>query len=257
MKLLSILDKFIRKAKPEWKAMHEIADKYLPSLEQVYLDAFEVLRNSINIDDIDNIDWEIFRKACDEDYVITSNCLMDAGVQAAYYLSHRLVHKSEDEFVTLIGAFNFRNPKAIQWASDYVANNVIQVETETREAIRVIIEEALKYGGHPYETAKLIKQYIGLTEKQMKGLFNYKNSLDTTVYTAIEIEKLVNMQFLKFIKMRAETIARTETIDAANQGQLLHWEDMASQGYLDKRFFKKKWFVYINSFTTYLATYWT
>ena len=43
---------------------------------------------------------------------------------------------------------------------------------------------------------------------------------------------MVNTRFNKMIRQRALTIARTETIDAANQGQIKHWEDMEDKGYL-------------------------
>lgn len=264
-KLLPILDNFILKVQPEWKAIHDVADKYLPVLKKCYINAFNALSNSINVDNFseDAIDWSIFRKVCEKNYDITGRVIMDGGTQASFYLSHQKFWTRNQNIrkdsttdgsqpltleipviitpISAIGAFNFRNPKAIQWASDYVGNNIREVEQETRTAIRTLIENALKYGGHPYETAKEIKQFIGLTDKQMQSILNYKRELSTSGLSVLKIDELVEIQKQKMIKVRAETIARTETIDAANQGQLLHWDDMASKGYLDKKYIKKKW----------------
>lgn len=282
--MLTILDNFILKTQPEWKAIHDVADKYMPYVKKCYIAAFKKLRESINIDKLSessiqlmdtSIDWSVFRTACEKNYEIIGRAILDSGTQASFYLSHQnfwtrnqSVRKdstgdgpkdagaNHETFIvpeiistatigqyeiSAIGSFNVRNPKAVNWTIDYVGGNIREVEEETRKAVRVIIEEALKYGGHPYETAREIRQHIGLTERQTMSILNYQRKLDESGRSQTRVDNMVDSQIRRMIRMRAETIARTETIDAANQGQLLHWEDMAEKGYIDTRYIKKKW----------------
>lgn len=272
--LLPILDNFIIKAQPEWRAIHDIADKYKPFIQRNYMNAFDKLRNSVDIDKLiessinymdDSIDWSIFSKTCEKNYEIIGRCILDGGTQAAFYMSKQnfwtrnqsvrkdsndatpeeiyipITIRAGDLNINAIGAFNIRNPKAIQWTVGYVGGRIREVEDETRKAVRLIIENALKYGGHPYETAREIRQYIGLTVRQTKSILNYQRILDESGRSVSRVNEMVDSQIRRVIRRRAETIARTETIDAANQGQLLHWDDMISQGYLDPTTIKKRW----------------
>lgn len=269
------------KVQPEWRAIHEVADKYRPYIQKIYIRAFKQLSESVDIDKLaevgfslmeEAIDWSVFRTACEKNYDAIGRIVADSGTQASFYLSRKKflnrnqpVRKDSTgdepkgtgiplETVTIpvvvrttgfelsaIGSFNMRNPKAIEWATKYVGDNIREVENVTREAVRAIIADALKYGGHPRETAREIRQFIGLTEKQVKSILNYQRKLDESGRSVSRVNEMVDSQVRRLIRRRAETIARTETIDAANQGQMLHWEDMAAQGYLDKRFIKKKW----------------
>ncbi|MFA5037661.1 MAG: hypothetical protein WC479_10860, partial [Candidatus Izemoplasmatales bacterium] len=70
--LLTILDDFICKVEPEWKAMHRVADKRLKVVADVYEKALLRLRTSIDVDKLseesiammaDKIDWLIFEAA--------------------------------------------------------------------------------------------------------------------------------------------------------------------------------------------------
>lgn len=267
--LLTILDDFICKVEPEWKAMHRIADKYLKDVAAIYESAFKALRNSINVDKLqgesialmaDRIDWQVFEDNCDKAYELLGLILVDAGTEAAKYLSNSLMRRKTNSVakakpivmptleggtdnIQLTGVFNMRNPKAVQWATQHVGENIRQVEQSTKDGVKVIISDALDHGGHPYETARMIRQHIGLTEKQMKGILNYQSKLDEEGRSQAQVDRMVDAQIRRKIRARAVMIARTETIAASCAGQQLHWEDQMAKGYLNNQYFQKEWIV--------------
>jgi hypothetical protein len=267
--LLAILDDFICKVEPEWKAMHRVADKRLKAVADIYEKALLRLRTSIDVDKLseesiammaDKIDWLIFEAACDEAYDLLGLILVDAGTEAAKYLSSSLmrlktnsVNKAKpivmpvleggEQDIQLTGMFNIRNPRAAAWAATHVGENIRQVNDSTRKGVQVIITDALQHGGHPYETARLIRQHIGLTENQMKGILNYQSKLDEEGRPQAQVDRMIDAQIRRKIRARSVMIARTETQAAACAGQQLHWEDQLSKGYLNNQDFQKEWIV--------------
>ena len=88
-------------------------------------------------------------------------------------------------------------------------------------------------GGHPYETARLIRGSIGLNERQAGALLRFGEGLTQQGVTGSAWERAVSRQEQRYLKQRAEMIARTETIRAAQQGQLEAWNEAAGEGLLE------------------------
>jgi SPP1 gp7 family putative phage head morphogenesis protein len=264
-KLVKILDDFIYKVTPEWKAMHRVADKHLKKLTDVYDNAFAKLRNSIDVESLskehiammdDKINWQIFDEACDKAYDIVGLILIEAGSEAAKYLSNSIMNRlsqsvnkampsieAAEQGIKLTGLFNMRNPMAANWAASHVGENIKQINSHTRQGVQTIITDALNYGGHPYETARKIRQYIGLTEKQVKGILRYQAKLDAEGRPRAQVDRMVDARIRNRIRARANTIARTETQASACAGQQLHWEDQMNKNYLSNEYFQKEWIV--------------
>jgi len=256
MSLLDILDRFIVKAEPEWKAMHRVADKRLPKVTIILGNAFKALKNSIDVDELakqpiammaDKIDWSIFEDKCDALYNELGLILADSGETAATYLSNKLMTKLNDSVkkadIELTGSFDMRNPAAVSWAQKHTGEMITQVNTNSREGIKQILTDAQAYGGHPYETARQIRQYIGLTDNQMAGVLKKQHELDAEGRPKAQVDAMIDAEVRRRIRARAVTIARTETIAAAAHGQQLHWEDQLRKGYLDKNNMVKAWIV--------------
>jgi len=266
MGLLEILDSFIAKVDPEWKAIHRVADKYLDKVASAYVDGFEALRNSIDVDALAKVEdirqmpqhiaWTSFSKKMDSAYLLAGLILSDAGLVAAKYMPEQLkltVTKAAKlkipkvgltgEGLNLEGSFNMRNPRAVQWSVDHVGENIRQADDATKAGVNEIITHALNFGGHPRETARQIRQYIGLTENQIKGILNYQAKLDQSGRSKARVDAMVDSKIRRKVRERALTISRTETIAASCAGQQLHWEDQLDKGYLNKIDTMKEWIV--------------
>lgn len=270
MSLLTLLDNFIMKVEPEWKTMHGVADKRIKQVADIYEKALINLRNSVDVDRLsqepipmmaDKIDWQKFEDDCDKAYEVLGLVLIDGGNVAAKYLSNKLMTKinhnivakrdvsmptfggGSPEGLSLTGSFDMRNPAAVQWASQHVGENIRQVNQASKDGIRQILTDAQQYGGHSYETARQIRQFIGLTDRQISGILKYQGKLDEEGRPKAQVDRMVDAQIRRKIRARANTIARTETIAASAAGQQLHWEDQMSKGYLNNNEMEKVWIV--------------
>jgi hypothetical protein len=100
----------------------------------------------------------------------------------------------------------------------------------------------MENGGHPYKTARMIRQHIGLTESDAKAVINYTRKLMQDFDLSEEqINSRVATYSKKKLRDRAENISRTETINAASSGQRNVWENAKSDGMLSG--FERKWII--------------
>lgn len=134
--------------------------------------------------------------------------------------------------VELNYGFNMRNPLAIQYAKVESAKLIKDISEETRQAIRNVLSNAFQFGGSPKEQTTLLRGIIGLTSRDQKILTQYREALTAHGLDSEEVQKLVQEMYDKKLTARCETIARTETINAANEGQRLAWIQAKKDGLL-------------------------
>jgi SPP1 gp7 family putative phage head morphogenesis protein len=92
---------------------------------------------------------------------------------------------------------------------------------DARDAVLRIVEQGLKDQIGIDAIARQIEDVIGLNAQQGKQLLKYKLELEEAgEYTKQEIEQLVAQRAAEMKKTRAETIARTETRRAIEDGEL-------------------------------------
>lgn len=117
----------------------------------------------------------------------------------------------------LEAVFNVTNPYAVSYASDLGSQLIQGVDAETRRAVQGIIAQALdsRTSLAPAEQAKLIRNVVGLSSRQADSVARYRRGL-RGVPASIDrrTERFAN----RLHRQRATTIARTETIRAANAG---------------------------------------
>jgi hypothetical protein len=177
------------------------------------------------------------------------------------------VRKAADT-IGLALSFDLLNPDAIAFLSTYVMELIKQVSDETRRAIADVVMNAFQYGGHPYEQARTIRNMIGLTQQQSQAVANFRRMLENEPLAALtrdlrdhrfaatlqqvgrmkgqlskeQIDKMAQRYYDRYLKYRAEMIARTETIRASAMGQMETWRQAIAQGLLPQNM-KRKWTV--------------
>ena len=275
--LAATLDNFIEKidTDPAWKDIHRVADAAEPALETLFRVAVERMRQGISFAAIeramkagsvpeveDALPWDIFESTMSECTELLYNLVLEGGDVSTpefrrFFVEQQgvaLVRKasvSPEEAKRIISgqeadvgldlSFNMRNPKAIQWALEESSTLITQITIESRLAIRNIISNAFAVGGHPYETAKTIKNYIGLTDRDAKAALSLEQRLLASGLSKEKVAAAVEKYRNKKLLERAKLIARTETIASANAGQQLHWKDMQNKGYLDEEEIVREW----------------
>lgn len=162
-------------------------------------------------------------------------------------------------------------PKAaIEWAQEQSSRLISGVTDTTRQAISSVIANGLANGRPPMETAKILRASIGLTPQQAQSVANYRQGLvdlasgkggplaakvESGGYavadsryglgglTDAKIDKMTSSFADRQLTARANTIAHTETMAAANAGVKANWLDAVSQGMLDPTTMGQQWIV--------------
>lgn len=153
--------------------------------------------------------------------------------------------------------FDLKNERSVAFLREYNFSLVTEISTRTIEGIRQVILEGQNAGLSPKKQAERIKEFIGLTVAQANAVDNYRralengdyqnalrrqlrdrrsdktlqrNSLKGTRLSAKQIDALVERYEQRMIRYRAEMIARTETLRAANYGIREAWQQAQQQG---------------------------
>lgn len=176
------------------------------------------------------------------DGVPRSHFRTQAGVE---YFADLIVGQSGR---SLTYAFDVTSPTSLAWASNSSASLVVRVTEQTRSAIRELIASGVQNGIPPQSLARSIKGVIGLRSDQQSALANAMARLDaarpgSTVkvgsrsivipsdgLSQARLSSIANRYSDELLKQRAILIARTETIDAANEGQSELWKQAVERG---------------------------
>lgn len=140
-------------------------------------------------------------------------------------------------------AFDATNPEAVAWAQREAASLVVDVTTEARAAIRAVVTQGFEAGVSPSETARLIRSSIGLTERDAGAVMKRHTSLLADGMDGAKAAKKAEAYANKLLNSRAQTIARTETMKASNEGQEQLWAQARSKGLLDSNA-RKVWIAF-------------
>lgn len=145
-------------------------------------------------------------------------------------------------------SFSIPNPEAERWAAEASSRLVVEVTEETRAAIRTIIARSFSQSIPVAEVARQIRPLIGLTEASAEAVQNLVARILANpggkVWAGgmgIRVPKSVTWDYLSkwsarysayLLNRRAISIARTEVIRAANEGQLQLWRKSVTEGWL-------------------------
>lgn len=154
------------------------------------------------------------------------------------------------------------NPRAVAAASRRSSQFIVQIGEDARQTIRTIIANGQagvldgRWPVTPQGMARQIRDTVGLTDRQGRAVVNYRRALDKAAaggspadalgyklrdprlavrsgLTPAQIDKAVEAYAERYLRYRAMTIARTETMWAANRGILESWAAAVEEGLLD------------------------
>jgi uncharacterized protein with gpF-like domain len=164
-------------------------------------------------------------------------------------------------------SFGITNPQTVNFLRTYEMGLIRAMSQDALASVRTAIQAGVAAGRNPIDTARDVRQFIGLTDSQTKAVLNYRNALtqgsrdalsrqlrdrrfDPTVARAArgesvlsndQIDNMVSRYAARYLKYRSETIARTESIRALNAGNLQLWNQAAASGKVDAQTVTRKW----------------
>lgn len=185
-----------------------------------------------------------------------------AGVKATSD-TQGVVNGAQEDFEIAVGL----NPRLEQFATTMTSTRIREIDQTTRDTIRQVLQRGLTAGDDPFAIARQIRGSIGLTRRQEAAVSNYERMLraldpealerrlrdrrsDGSVERAIrndkaltetQIRSLVDRYRDRYVKYRANVIARTESIRAVQGAQWELFQDMINRGQIDARQVRRTW----------------
>ena len=141
------------------------------------------------------------------------------------------------------GSFTLINPSAVEYARNATADLVSPFIDDAKTNIADIVARAMSGELTPKSAAREIQDSIGLDPRRQQALDNYQGVLEEDGLTGDLLDRKVGRYRQELLRSRADTIARTEIMRAANEGQRQVWEDMARRGAIDPNDWERVWVV--------------
>jgi len=138
-------------------------------------------------------------------------------------------------------AFDLVDQRALEWAEQRVGNLIVQVTEEQRQAVRAVVDQALRGGGTVDDVAGALSRTIGLHDRYAMAVENsYQGTLSrlmaegaTRAQAEAAAQRVADAYRQRLLQARARTVARTEILSAQNAGRQLGWADAIEQGFAD------------------------
>ncbi len=152
---------------------------------------------------------------------------------------------------TCVVNFDIFNPRAAAWAGEQSSAAIRGITAEARRAVRNIIARSFAEGIPHRQAARLLRSIIGLTEGQATAVMNLRKTLlanpgkliragkvpirvPKAGFTEAMLERRLKSYSRRLLNRRAYTIARNETMTAANRGQMQLWQQAQERNLLRK-----------------------
>jgi hypothetical protein len=238
-----------------WRVLHQTADRFVPRFTRPYVESVLRARGRVRDDDVE--------RSLQQGVPVGSLVDVFAEVTVAKQVDpaalgrqvyQELISASVLDMVEFVerdmglpaariaGTFDVTNPFVLRAAETLTADLIRGVSDESKAAVRRIVTDSIRDGVPPREAAKLIRQTVGLTERQALQVANYRAGLVDLGRKPVDVDRLSERLSGRLLRDRSMNIARTETMRASNRGQQLMWQEMVNQGVLGAEF-RQRWLV--------------
>lgn len=153
-----------------------------------------------------------------------------------------LVRTTEPTIVVKVitGRFDLRNPYSEDFVRRRGAALVSGITGAARQRIRDAIERGFVEGVPVRTTARALRETLGLDDRLSRAVERQIRTMADAGSDDDAIESAARAYADRLTAYRAETIARTETMTASNQGTLDSWRQAEREGLLPGGM-KKRW----------------
>lgn len=242
-------------------------------IAQVFSAAIDTMRDELDLREIadllENGKWtdalDIIEREAARIGAASNMMFVRAGQDTATFLSRAGVANI---------AFDQVNVRGVQMMQANRLNLIRQFTDGQRDVLRSVMSDGVARGLNPIEQARQFREVVGLTDRQARSIMNYRRMLeragvdgaldqaealtrelrdkryDRTVRRAIaqqqpltkaQIDKMVEANRRKTIKMRAEMIARTEALRSVHQGTNEAFDQAIEMGQIKAEQIEQTW----------------
>ena len=130
---------------------------------------------------------------------------------------------------------NLDKEMTLNEANRLTGNLITNINSTQREVIRYIINDGIENNYSHKVISKKLRTKIGLNFEQIKILDSMEESLLKNGTKVSQIEKIINIKSKQMLKLRADTIALTESARAVSSGRYLIQQQMFDDGDIDEK----------------------
>lgn len=217
-----------------WLTMHRIADKQTAKVRDEFIQAMQDVASNINLISL--------AAAIERRDLRAIEALLHQSVPAELAAAVSIIRKVTVDAMVALAPAPALARNAFVIAAQKSATLVTAVTSETRQAIRQVIVAGQRDGLSPQQMATQIRSLVGLTARQASAVDKLRRQLGAEGKSQDAINAAADRYAARLLRQRARTIARTETIKAANRGQEAIWQQMTHDG-LIPRGALKRWIV--------------
>jgi len=223
-----------------------LALKLSPGMQKEIIAAFKAVR--------DSIDYRALMAAFDAGNIQAALAIIEgADLPAAFEDARQILRQAVvvvgEEAAKELGAylgttlnFEMTNPEAVAFLESVGADMLDNVTDDVIEAARKILTDAYADGHTSQEAAKLLREKVGLTTRDLNQLDTLQRAWEDGGASAAEIQELTEKWTEGKIRYRAQLIADNELVEAGNRGQRALWDQAASEGLIPAEA-KRRWIV--------------
>ena len=142
----------------------------------------------------------------------------------------RRLERSLAKAAPVLARFDLRNPFSEDFVRRRGGELIAGITGQARERIRALVESGFVDGVPVRTTARAIRETLGLDSRGVRAVESQIRALADAGSPDDVIERMAQAYADRLLSSRAETIARTETMTAANQGTLDSWRQASREG---------------------------
>lgn len=247
-----------------YRIAHRIADRFEPRVAEAVVRAIVSLQDSIDLDDLASAvasgsltQIEAAIQASRLGQLLQGR----GGLEDTLHRTATTMGRAGADVLTgatgVQAQFNARDLTVVLFAREQSANLVTGVGEEAREAIRIIVAAGQEFGLTTRQQARAIREVVGLPHQWARAPLNLARDIRegreasalSRKLSAVDKAKIrsrmrrgsVTEEFVESMQrtyarrltnLRSRTIARTETMAAANNGMRTGWRQARDDGVL-------------------------
>lgn len=230
----------------EWyKVMQSIGDKHAVKIRRSYLDrvrktdsatAWTEVENSISQGAVAvyySIQWSKWQPAKQ-----VAPAYIEMYNRSISYLQKYVVSKEAVSLIIDDNSFTMPNPAAENWLLDFAGTEITALSQQDLKMVRAVLAEGQAKKWTYKETAKVLRQVIGLNEPQYRAWQKYTDNLQVPASRRAELSE---RYYNKLLKYRAETIGLTESHKATGKAWTNAVDKYVQDGTLSKDKYEYYW----------------
>lgn len=223
-----------------------LAARLEPKLRKQFLDAVELVKGQVNLEALAiailSRNLTAIELASKVDSFLDVQPAIKSTMMEGFLRGARYSLDQLDE-VALVMNLNLVNPEAVRWAESAAGELVTNLIKGEKESIQALIVDATKGNADVRQTAKQLRDFIGLDKRREKAVLKYEQELIAEGLDQATIDKRLAKYTAAQLKDRSLSIARTEIVQAHNMGQQALWDEAIKNGFINPQAMQKKWIV--------------